>query len=279
MLLQMAAMGRQGDGAIPGLGTCILHSGDKSLGDNMEVSLHITPQPLHSRAPNTSAKGTCPCRTKAKPHPAHLSFYYLTVKVHSWSESTQTWGRKSSSLPCAEVLLQMVPCLPLCPLGSHALAFAHPAITARAQRLQISSSLHSTELLWVGKEKGMGAGQKCAAGRRNTTTTCSHPSHPCVVIYEAQQVLHHRRGGRGRQYPIMVHVEQEPHTAQNKAEGIGGDLCTLPGLRHALPMILTAGGPALCQAGRAERSHSATSPTFMCRLKQPGADDFMVTLE
>lgn len=169
----------------------------------------------------------------------------------------------------------MVPCLPLCPLGSHALVFAHPDIAARAQRLQISSSLHSTESLWVGKEKGMGAGQKCVAGRRNTTTACSHPG---VVIYEAQQVLHHRRGGRGRQYPIMVHVEQEPHTAQ-KAEGIGGDLCTPPGLLHALPMILAAGGPVLCQAGRAERSHSATSPTFTCRFKQPGADDFMVALQ
>lgn len=105
MLPQMAATGRRGDGAVPGLGMCILRSGDKSLGDNMEVSLHITPQQLHSRAPNTSAEGTCHCCTKAKPHPAHLSFYQLTVKVHSWSESTRTWGRKSSSLPCAEALL------------------------------------------------------------------------------------------------------------------------------------------------------------------------------
>lgn len=72
MLPQMAAMGHQGDGAVPGLGMCILRSGDKPLGDNMEVSLHITMQPLHSRASNTSAKGTCHYHTKARPDPAHV---------------------------------------------------------------------------------------------------------------------------------------------------------------------------------------------------------------
>lgn len=44
-------------------------------------------------------------------------------------------------------------------------------------------------------------------------------------------------------------------------------------------LILAAGGQALCQAGRAEGSHSVTSPTLTYRFKQPGADDFMVALE
>lgn len=123
----------------------------------------------------------------------------------------------------------------------------------------------------VNKEKGTGAGKKCGAGRRKAEIQLPHVVIPVwsymkhsrtMEISRAtdtisaekckglspklsfttqrgaapQKICMCRRGGRGRRYPITVHVEQEPHTAQSKAEGIGGDLCTPPGLLHALPI-------------------------------------------
>lgn len=111
----MAAVGRRGDGAVPRLGTCILHSGDKSLGDNREVSLHATLQLLPSWAPNTSAQSTCHCCTKASSDPprAQPSGTCQCGAIHGWPGSTRTGGEGGSPLlPCAEVLLQLVPCLP-----------------------------------------------------------------------------------------------------------------------------------------------------------------------
>lgn len=111
----MAAVGRRGDGAVPRLGMCILHSGDKSLGDNREVSLHATLQLLPSWAPNTSAQSTCHCCTKASSDPARAqpSGTCQCGAIHGWPDSPRTGGEGGSPLlPCAEVLLQVVPCLP-----------------------------------------------------------------------------------------------------------------------------------------------------------------------